>query len=1031
MLANLALFQFMTTEVRRLVAASFVPVRYPFGAVIVREGDDADAFYVLVAGRARVLTGSEHGEEVPLGILSPGEGFGETALLENTTRTATIRASSDVEVLRLDRAVFRALVAQDPRIATSFELHRRRRAVQNFLRLHSAFADLPAGALTQLLDGFTSATVAPGDVVIREGDPPGPLYVVEEGRLRAVTQRDGTGATVAYLRRGDFFGELSLLRGHRRQATVEAVTECRLLRLDPGTYNSLLGEEAEFRRRIEQQAAQYDYRRVARVPLDFAEELLPADAVPPLPAPLSKDDDRDEPGTGPPEEEPTGDGSPFGSLRGRIRRFPHVWQVDEMDCGAACVAMMTRYFGRAVSLTHVRRAVNTGADGASLMGICRGAESLGLLARSVRWSRSRLDSLPVPAVAHFDKYHWIVVYDVGRRFVRVADPARGLRRLPRVEFEEKWDGFAALLAPTDAFESAPTEKPGMQWLWPFVRPYRLRLVVTGLLALVESALAMLFPVFTQIVIDRVIPDRDLALLNASVILMLAVLAVAVALSVVRHRVLASVTVRMDTGALDFVTGRLLALPTSYFWSRRTGDIQRRLAGVRQARELLVAQGVVVLTSSAQLLVALVLMVVYSRPLTLVFLMTLPGYVGLMRFASRRIRPLFDSLEETFGNYQAQQIDAIKGIETVKSLGAEDALRQRMRASFERVSHRRQRTDFVVMLYDRLVEMMGFLSLAFFLWFGARQVLAGNLSVGQLVSFNALVLLATGPLRALLNTWDDLQVISVLMNRLDDVFVQEPEQGWDHSSLLPVPTLSGEIRVRNLGFSPSGTSRPILEEITLDIRPGMTVALVGRSGSGKTTLAQCLAGLLEPTDGAITYDGLDLRRLSYRDLRRRIGFVLQENYVFDDTISGNIALGEPEPDVERVVAAARAAYAHEFVERLPFAYETRVGETGLRLSGGQKQRIAIARALYHNPPVLILDEATSALDTEAERAVQESMARLVEDRTSIVIAHRLSTIRHADLIVVLEKGRIVERGTHDQLLDQRGLYFYLVSQQLAP
>ena len=224
---------------------------------------------------------------------------------------------------------------------------------------------------------------------------------------------------------------------------------------------------------------------------------------------------------------------------------------------------------------------------------------------------------------------------------------------------------------------------------------------------------------------------------------------------------------------------------------------------------------------------------------------------------------------------------------------------------------------------------------------------------------------------------------------------------------------------------------MLEGITLEVEPGTTVAIVGRSGSGKTTLVKCLSGLLEPTSGAILYDGVDLRELEYRDLRRKIGFVLQENHLFNDTIARNIAFGSgQELDMERVLWAARVAAAHEFIERLPLGYETRIGETGLRVSGGQAQRIAIARAVYNRPPILIFDEATSSLDTESERAVQENLDRLLEGRTSFVIAHRLSTVRHADLIVVLEKGKLVERGTHDELMARQGIYYYLVSQQLG-
>jgi ATP-binding cassette subfamily B protein len=425
------------------------------------------------------------------------------------------------------------------------------------------------------------------------------------------------------------------------------------------------------------------------------------------------------------------------------------------------------------------------------------------------------------------------------------------------------------------------------------------------------------------------------------------------------------------------------------------------------------------------------MAVYSLSLAGLFLVTVPLYLLLMRFSAKRLRPIFDELEEGFGRYASHQIDAIRGIETVKAMGAEVAFRELMLSQFHRIAGRQFRADFTVMVYEGTVGMVTFLSSALFLWVGARQVLDGQLTIGALVAFNALVALANAPITTLLNLWDNFQLATVLLGRLDDVFHNEPEQGRERARLQPVRTLEGRLSLRNVGFRYGGPESPtILEAITIDVPAGRNVAIVGRSGSGKTTLVKCLAGLLEPTEGAILYDGVDMKTLNYRDLRRQMGFVLQEVHLFDDTIARNIAFGEDEPDMDRVMWAARVANAHEFVERLPLGYDTRIGESGLAISGGQRQRIAIARAVYLQPPVLILDEATSSLDTESERAVKENIDRLLEGRTSFVIAHRLSTVRDADLIIVLEQGRLVEQGNHDDLMKRQGLYFYLVSQQLG-
>jgi ATP-binding cassette subfamily B protein len=1034
-LGKLPLLEFLPPAVRAEVARRFVRASYPFGAVIVREGDPADALYVLVSGRARVVKRGDTGEEVPLNVIRAGDAFGEMALLEQTNRMATVRASSDVDALRLDRSAFESLLAAAPDLKKYLELQASHRRLHNFFRSYTAFARLPVDALATMLAELESEAVEPGTLVIREGDPPGPMYVVEEGRLRVFVEEDGERRYIRYLRRGDFFGELSLFKREARSTTVEAVAPCRLLRLTEGTFTRLLTAYPEFRTQLEERIAQYDYRMVARVPLDFAEETLPAELrvkekVGPRQVEATRGEDE--------AEDDEASGAPFSTAEGRfvkrakrIRRFPHVRQLDAMDCGAAALAMVCRHYGRAVSLARIRQLCFTSTDGTSLRALCRAATELGLAARPVKASARNLPLMPLPAIVHWEGNHWVVLYDVTESHVRIADPALGLRRLPRADFERRWSGYTALFDYTDAFAQAPVEAPSAAWLWPFVRPFKSVIGRAIGLAVVASGLAMLLPVFTQVIVDRVLVEQDVGLLNWLIIAMLTALGFMTVSIIVQRYLLSFSAVRIDAATLDYLTRTLLALPMSYFSARRTGDIQRRLSGLRQVREFMVQSAVAGITSVVQLLAALTLMLVYSPVLAGVFLITVPLYLGLMRFSSQRLRPIFDDLEEGFGRYASHQIDAIKGIETVKAMGAEVAFRELMLNQFHRIARRQFRADFTIMTYEGAVTMVTFLTSALFLWVGARQVLGGHLTIGALVAFNALVAMANGPLTTILNLWDNFQLASVLLGRLDDVFQQEPEQGRDRSRLAPVRTLEGRISLRSVGFRYGGPESPaILDGITLDVPAGRMVAIVGRSGCGKTTLVKCLAGLLEPTDGTILYDGVDLKTLNYRDLRRQIGFVLQENHLFDDSIARNIAFGEDEPDMDRVMWASRVANAHEFIERLPLGYETKVGESGLAVSGGQRQRIAIARAVYHQPPVLIMDEATSSLDTESERAVKENIDRLLQGRTSFVIAHRLSTVRDADLIMVLEKGRLVEHGSHDDLMKRQGLYFYLVSQQLG-
>jgi ATP-binding cassette subfamily B protein len=1010
-----SVFRFFPPEHQDRVRSLFRKVQYDFGEVIVRQGDPADAFYILVAGRARVIKTTARGEEIALNVLRPGSEFGESALLSAAPRTATVRCSSIVEALRLARDDFSALIAQYPELRGYLEATQRYHTLHSFLYEFSNFGRLPEPALNELIHRLTTTKFAAGQRILTKGEPAGPMYVVQSGKVRVFDPSTNGSRSLAFYREGGFFGELSILNGSPRAASAEAVTDCTLLALPPETVLDLRRQFPEFAKLLDERLAQYHRDGEARVPLDFATEMLPAETKV-----------ADKVG-----EDQTVEDHDFKGERPRIRKFPIVFQIDEMDCGPAALGMVCRHFGRDVSLSRIRRLCFTSTDGTSLKAICSAATELGLAARALKVTPRNLPELPMPAIVHWEGNHWVVLFDVGPKHVRFADPATGIRRLTRQEFEQRWTGYAALFDYTDAFAETAESRTGYSWLKPFFAGYRTLFLQVFLLAGIVTLLQLLFPIFTQMVVDKVIVENDLALLNVIVLGIVVSLAFMVISNLAQQYLLSFAAVRIDAAILDYLTRKLLALPLSYFNNRRTGDIQRRLDGARQIRQFAVQQGVGGALSILAGVGSITLMAVYSLKLASVFFVTVPFYAGLMVFSVRFLRPLFADIEESWGRYSSHQIDAIKGIEAVKAASAEQTFRDAMLHEFLRVSNKMFRSSFVVMSYESMVQVVGMMATALFLWVGARMVVSGEITVGVFVAFASLSAMAFAAVLRTLGIWDEFQLASVMLGRLDDIFEQEPEQGHDRSRLTPVPSLEGRIEVRDLGFRYGGPESPqILSGINLDIEPGRMIAIVGRSGCGKTTLVKLLAGLIEPTDGTILYDRVDMRTLNYRDLRRQIGLVLQENHMFDETILRNIAFGDAEPDFDRALWAAQLANAHDFIMRLPSGYETRIGETGLALSGGQKQRISIARAVYNDPPVLIFDEATSALDSESERAIQQNLARLMSGRSSIVIAHRLSTIRDAHQIVVLEKGSVVETGTHDELMAHRGLYFYLSSHQLG-
>jgi ABC-type bacteriocin/lantibiotic exporter with double-glycine peptidase domain/CRP-like cAMP-binding protein len=1070
---GIELLEGLPAGVRQLVVQAFEPVHFEFGAVLMREGDPADSYWVLTDGRVRVVRDGADGSEVTLATLGPGATFGEGALLRDAVRTSTVRAATPGSALRLDASVVRALAATQPSVMEELSRIRRRHEISDLLRLASPLARVAGRALPALVDRLEPVELAAGNQLRISGARGGvaagagaageALYLVEEGRV--VVRSDAEGAFPRYARRGDLVGEAALVADIGAAGVLEAMTDARLLRLCRRDLDEIVAAHPDLDQAIRELAAVYEKRQALRVPLDFAgdasvggandaardaaggvsgaggaggadvsgadaggADVRGADVATVAGADVAAHPCVDrgvEPALG---DRAGGARAPEVRRRRRIRRRPVIRQIDEMDCGVAALAMVCQYHGKRVPLSRLRTLVGTTADGTSAAGILRAARAVGFEARVVKASKSALDTLARPFIAHWQGDHWVVVTHTDAKRVTFDDPGLGHRRVSPEEFKKEWSGYVVQAEPGSGFEHGGSRLEGMGWLRKLVKPHLATIATVAAMAVVLSAIELSLEVVIQVVVDRIARGgggSDLA----TVLAVLAAVTIVLTVGTLGQRLLLLRTAAaLDRDGLQLLSERLLSLPLAYFTSRRTGDLQRRLDGLAMARGAVMDVGLVGLALGAQLLASVALLFYYSTVMGIVFFVSVPVYLSVTRWSLARLVPATASLEEEAARYASRQVEVVKGIETAKALAAEEPLQQALVAHQTALNARQVGVDRLRAIYGALTQGLGFALLAAFLAIGISEVVDKSLSIGGLVACVTLVALATAPMQELVVVADSFQHARTLTDRAQDVFDTDPEQGEDRSALLAVPSISGHITMKDVTFAYSESSPPVLDSISVDIPAGATVAVVGRSGSGKTTFARCVAALVAPTSGTVSYDGVDAVQLDHRQLRSHVGLVLQETYLFSDTIEANVAFGSPFDPV-RVREAAELANAADFIERLPLGYQTKVGESGLALSGGQRQRVAIARALYRRPALLVLDEATSALDAESERAIQENLGRLLGDRTAIIIAHRLSTVRHADLILVLDRGRLVEQGTHDELVARRGLYFLLTAQQL--
>ena len=713
-----------------------------------------------------------------------------------------------------------------------------------------------------------------------------------------------------------------------------------------------------------------------------------------------------------------------------------------MDCGPSCLRMIAKYYGKNISLQTIRERSFLTREGVSFLGLSDAAESLGMRSVGARIGFQQLsDEIPLPAVVHWKNEHFVVVYGVKGGKVQVADPAFGLISYRKEEFLKGWcgitdeksaKGLVLIIEPTPDFyqlQDEKIDKSSFTFLFSYFRNQKKFLWQLLLGLLLGSLFQLIFPLLTQSMVDVGINNQDIGFVTLILIAQLILFVSQMTVEFFRGWILLHLTTRLNISLISDFLIKLMKLPISYFDTKMIGDLLQRIGDHTRIENFITNQTLTVLFSMVNLFVFSIVLALYSWTILLIFLLGSVLYVAwIVLFLKRRRELDFHRFRQLSEN-QAKLIELITGMQEIKLNNCEKQKRwewERIQARLFKVNIRRLTLSQTQTIGSSFINQLKNILISFL---AAKLVIDGHITLGAMVAVSYIIGQMNAPLTNLMEFIQNAQDAKISLERFNEIHLKKDEERKEENKLVHLPE-NREISLKDVTFQYEGPRSPkVLKEITLDIPVNQTTAIVGMSGSGKTTLIKLLLGFYPPVSGSVSIGGTNLDLFSTSMWREKCGVVMQDGFIFSDTILNNIAVGVDTINKERVMEAVRMANIGEYIESLPMGYHTKIGQEGAGLSQGQKQRILIARAVYKNPGFLFFDEATNALDANNEKVIMENMNEFYKGRTVVVVAHRLSTVRNADQIVVLDKGEIVERGKHEELIKLRGSYWHLVKNQL--
>ena len=732
--------------------------------------------------------------------------------------------------------------------------------------------------------------------------------------------------------------------------------------------------------------------------------------------------------------------------------FTLVRQRDAKDCGPSCLAMIVKHYGGSFNINSIRTDCALNREGVSLLGISKAAEELGFKSVGGRLSFSSLASEALlPCIVHWSQNHFVVVYKVknqkkGDCTIYVADPGKGLVSYTKEEFCEHWvstktngeeKGIVLLLEPTNQFytqndtETVLTQSR-MAFLWSYLKKYKRFFTQLILGLLLGSLLQLIFPFLTQAVVDTGIGGKDIGFVWLVLMAEMMLLFSRTAIEFIRSKILLHISTRINISLISDFFIKLMKLPMNFFDTKQMGDLLQRIEDHRRVEQFLTSSSLSLLFSFFTFLVFGVVLVFYNLGVFAVFLFGTLLYAGWIVLFLEKRRLLDYKFFEQAGRNRNVTYQLIDGMQEIKLQGCE----QRKRWEWEDVQADLFKVNLQALNLQQ-VQQAGSITInevknILITVLAATSVIQGNMTLGMMLAVQYIIGQLNSPVEQLIHFVYSWQDVSISLDRMNEIHTETNEENAERtrSSYTEESTDAHSLAIKDLSFKYNiYSSKNILSDINLLIPNGKVTAIVGASGSGKTTLIKLLLGFYEPLSGSIQIGSANLSECNLGWWQSQCGAVMQEGYLFSDTIAKNIAISDDDPNIERIRHAARVANIADYVEALPLAYNTMIGQDGQGISQGQRQRILIARVIYKNPMFVFLDEATNALDANNEQAITDNLLDFYKGKTVIVVAHRLSTVRNADQIVVLNEGKIVELGTHEELIGKRGNYYGLIKNQL--